>query len=106
MNVLYLHGHCRYKEGWFEQSKNLTKILKSFSSRKSTDRPSVDQLSEKGNLGSNAKNLDSKRIFVTFPSVQVHRYKNPKNAIIGHLNVNSLKNKFIAVEEFLFDIRN
>ena len=55
-------------------------------------------LQKKGNLGSNAKNLDSKRNFVTFPSVQAHRYKNPKNVLIGHLNV---KNKFVAVDELI-----
>ena len=27
------------------------------------------------------------------------RFKNPKNVTIGHLNVNSLRNKFTAVEE-------
>ena len=77
----------------------VTKILKPFSSRKSTDRPSVDQFSKNRNLGSNAKNLNSKRNFVTFSSVQVQRYKNPKNVIIGHLNVNPLTNKFVTVDE-------
>ena len=42
---------------------NLTKIVKPFSSRKSTDKPLVDQFSKKGYLGSNAKNLDSKQNF-------------------------------------------
>ena len=36
-----------------------------------------------------------------FPTVQAHRYKNPKNVIIGHLNVNSLRNKYVAVEELI-----
>ena len=45
------------------------------------------------------KKLDSKRNFVTFQSVQAHRYKNSKNATTGHLNVNSLRNKFFAVDE-------
>ena len=55
------------------------------------------------------QNLD----FLNFPSVQAHRYKNRKNVIIGHLNVNSLWNNFVAVEELIknkidimFDIRN
>ena len=69
--------------------------------RRRVSTGSVDQFSKKRNLGSNAKNLDSKRNFATFPSVQADRYKNPKNVIIGHLNVNSLKNKFVAVEELI-----
>ena len=89
------------KKDDFNNPTNVTKILKPFSSRKINDRPSVDQFSKKGNLGGNAKNLDSKRNFVTFPSVQAHTYKNPKNVIIGHLNVNSLRNKFVAVEEVI-----
>ena len=89
------------KEDDFNNPTNETKILKPFSSRKSTDRPSVDQFSKKGYLGSNAKKLDSKQNFVTFQSVQAHRCKNPKNAIIGHLNVNSLRNKFVAIDELI-----
>ena len=87
------------KKNDFNNPPNVTKILKPFSSRKSTDRPSVDQFSKKGYLGSNAKKLDSKQNFVTFQSVHAHRCKNPKNAIIGHLNVNSLRNKFVAIDE-------
>ena len=36
-----------------------------------------------------------------FQSVQKHRLQNPKNIVIGHLNVNSLRNKSEAVEELL-----
>ena len=71
--------------------KNVTKTLKPFSSKKSTGRPSDGQFSKKGYLGRNAKNLDSKWNFVTFRSVQAHRCNNPKNVIMGHLNVNSLR---------------
>ena len=80
------------KKGDFNNSTNITKILKPFSSRKSTDRPSVDQLSKKGYLGSNAKKKkkNSKQNFVTFQSVQEHRCKNPKN-----LFLNKFKCKFI-----------
>ena len=56
-------------------------------------------LQRKEILAVNAKNLYSKRNFVTFPSVQAHRYKNPKNVIIGHLNVNPLRNKFVTVDK-------
>ena len=76
-----------------------TKILKPFSSRKSTDRPLIDEFSKKRHSGNNTKNLDSKQNFATFSSVQAHKYKNPKNVIIGHLNVNSLRNNIVAVEE-------
>ena len=37
----------------------------------------------------------------TFRSVQKHRLQNPKNAVIGHLTVNSLRNKFEAVKELV-----
>ena len=89
------------KKDDFNNSINVTKILKSFSSRKSTDRPSVGQFSKKLYLGRNAKKLDSMRNFVTFQSVQAHWCKNPKKVIIDHLNVNSLRNKFVAVDELI-----
>ena len=79
------------KKDDFNNPTNITKILRPFSSRKSTDRFSVDQLSKKGYLGSNAKKkIDSKQNFVTFQSVQEHRCKNPKN-----LFLNEFKCKFI-----------
>ena len=89
------------KKDDFNNPTNETKVLKPFSSTKSTDRPSVDQFSKKGHLGNNTKNLDSKQIFITFPSVQAHKYKNLKNVIIAHLNVKSLRNKTVAVEELI-----
>ena len=81
--------------------QQLQQILKPFSSRKSTDRPSVDQFSNKGYLGSNVKILDSKRNFVTLQLVQVHRHRNPKNVITGHLKIYSLRNKFVGVDELI-----
>ena len=33
--------------------------------------------------------------------MQSHRVQNPKNVIIGHFNVNSLRNKIVAVEELM-----
>ena len=47
------------------------------------------------------KKLDSKWIFVTFQLVQAHRCKNLKNVVLGHLNVSSLRKKFVAVEELI-----
>ena len=35
------------------------------------------------------------------PQVQENRWQNPKNVILGHLNVNSLRNKIEAVEELM-----
>ena len=89
------------KKDDFNNHTIATKILKPFSSRKSTDRPLIDEFSKKGHLGNNTKNLDSKQNFVTFPSVQAHKYKNPKNVTIGHLNVNSLRNNIVAVEKLI-----
>ena len=77
---------------------NVIKNLEPASSKISTDRPLVNQITKESNLSSNAKNLDLNRTFNTFPLVQAHRLKNPKNVIIGHLNINSLMNKFTAVE--------
>ena len=44
---------------------------------------------------------DNKECSNAFQSVQKHRLQNPKNKVIGHLNVNSLRNKFEAVEELV-----
>ena len=37
----------------------------------------------------------------SYQQVQQHRLKNPKNVILGQLNVNSLRNKIEAVEELI-----
>ena len=47
------------------------------------------------------KKLGLNRNFNTFPLVQAHRSKNPKNVITGHLNVYPLRNTFTAVEELI-----
>ena len=70
---------------------NVIKNLESVSTKISTHRPLVNQITKESNLRSNPKNLDLNRNFNTFLLVQVHRLKNPKNVIIGHLNVNSLR---------------
>ena len=72
---------------------NVIQNLEPVSSKISTDRPLVNQITKISNLSSNAKNLDLNRNFNTFPLVQAHRFKNPKNVIIGHLTLNSLRNK-------------
>ena len=40
-------------------------------------------------------------MFLVRSSLSVTPSKNSKNVIIGHLNVNSLRNKFTAVEELI-----
>ena len=89
------------KKDDFNNPKNVTNILNLFSSRKSTDGPLVDQFFKKEDLGSNAKKIDSKQNFVTFQSVQAHWCKIPKNTIIGSLNENSVRNKFVAIEKLI-----
>ena len=52
-------------------------------------------------LSCNANNLNLTENFNTFPLVQAHSLKNPKNVIIGYLNVNFLRNNFKAVEKLI-----
>ena len=59
------------KKNDLKKPTNVTKILKPFSSRESTDRPSVDQFSKKGYLGSNAKKLDS----ISTSAFKINGYK-------------------------------
>ena len=39
-----------------------------------------------------------------FEYVKVHKLKNPKSIIIGHMNVNFLRNKLVAVDELVISI--
>ena len=80
---------------------NVTKNLEPVFSKIITGKPLVNQITKESNLSSNTKNLDLNWDFNTFLLVQAHRLKNPKNVIMGHLNVNSLRNKFTAVEELI-----
>ena len=36
-----------------------------------------------------------------FSEVKTYRLENPKNITIGHLNVSSIRNKFISIEELI-----
>ena len=45
--------------------------------------------------------MDLKQNFNTFPLLQAHRLKITKNVITGHVNVNSMRDKFVAVEELI-----
>ena len=45
-------------------------------------------------------NLNENKEGSPFFKVNNYKLENPKNITIGHLNVNSLRNKFILIEEF------
>ena len=85
---------------WDNRQINVIKNLEPVSFKISTNRPLVNRVTKESNLSSDAS-LDLNRNFSVFPLVQAHRLKNPKNIAIDHLNVNSLRNKFTAVEELI-----
>ena len=67
-----------------------------------TDRPIVScpetQNHSRANKAISRNKINSSN---SYPQVQQHRLKNPKNVILGHLNVNSLRSKIEAVEELM-----
>ena len=67
-----------------------------------TDRPIVFCPETQNHLRAN-KTTSRNKISSgnSYPQVQQHRLKNPKNVILGHLNVNSLRSKIEAVEELI-----
>ena len=66
-----------------------------------TDRPIISKANRlKENLNdANCSFENNKECSSVFQSVQKHRLQNTKNIAIGNLNVNSLRNKFEAVEK-------
>ena len=60
-----------------------------------TDRPTISKTNclEKDLNDANHSFGNNRECSYAFQSVQKHRLQNPKNIIIGHLNVNSLGNK-------------
>ena len=80
---------------------NVIKNLEPVLCKTSTNKSIVNQITKELNLSSGAKNFELNRNFNTFRLVQPHMLKNPKNVIIGHLNVNAVMNKFPAVEELI-----
>ena len=46
-------------------------------------------------------NLNENTAHSTFSEVNNYTLENPKNITLGHLNVNSLRNKFITIEELI-----
>ena len=68
-----------------------------------TDRPIITHSRSSNNKRNKEKSfLSINECSNAFHSVKVHKLKNSKN-IVGHLNVNSLRNKIIAVEELMRD---
>ena len=67
-----------------------------------TDRPIVSCPETQNHLRANKTTSRNKiNSGNSYPQVQQHRLKNPKNVILGHLNVNSLRSKIEAVEELM-----
>ena len=67
-----------------------------------TDRPIVSCPETQNHLTANKTTSRNKiNSGNSYPQVQQHRLKNPKNVILGHLNVNSLRSKIEAVEELM-----
>ena len=88
----------------FLKRKIVNKNLCSDFSTVNTDRPIITHSRNSNNKRNKEKSfLSINECSNAFDSVKVHKLKNPKNSIIGHLNVNSLRNKIIAVEELMCD---
>ena len=70
-----------------------------------TDRPIVSCPETQNHLRAD-KATSHKKINSgsSYPQVQQHRLKNPKNVILEHLNVNFRRNKIEAVEELIRNI--
>ena len=67
-----------------------------------TDRPIASCRETQNHLRANKTTSRNKiNSGNSYPQVQQHRLKNPKNVILGHLNVNSLRSKIEAVEELM-----
>ena len=82
----------------------VNKSLCSDFSTVNTDRPIITHSRNSNNKRNKEKSfLSINECSNAFDSVKVHKLKNPKNIIIGHLNVNSLRNKITAVEELMRD---
>ena len=66
------------------------------------DRPTTTTYARNSNnIGNEEKALNKEECNNTFKSIQPHSLQNANNIIIGHLNVDSLRNKILAVEELM-----
>ena len=97
-----LYGKRFYMEKNIEGSKKVDNICLN-SSVANTDRPIISKTNhlEENLNDANRVFRKSKECSNAFQSVHKHTLQNPKNIVIGHLNVNSLRNKFEAVEELV-----
>ena len=68
-----------------------------------TDRPIITYSINLNNKRNEKSFLSINECSNAFESIKFHKLKNPKNILIDYLNVNSLKNKIIAVEELMSD---
>ena len=92
------------QQKFFLKRKVVNKNLCSDFSTVNTDRPIISHSRNSNNKRNKEKSFFSiNECSNAFDSVKVHKLKNPKNIIIGHLNVNSSRNKVIAVEEVMRD---
>ena len=69
-----------------------------------TNRPITTYSRNSNNIRNDEKAfLNKKEYSNAFKSVEAHRLQNPKNVIIGHLNVDSLWKNTVAVEELMWN---
>ena len=88
----------------FLKRKVVNKNLCSDFSIVNTGRPIITYCRNSNNKRNKEKSFVSINEWSNvFDSVKVHRLKIPKNVLIGHSNVNSVRNKIIAVEELMRD---
>ena len=67
-----------------------------------TDRPIIFCPETQSDVRANKRTSRSKiNSGNSYPQVQEHRLQNPKNVILGSLNVNSRRNKIETVEELM-----
>ena len=86
----------------FLKRKAVNKNLCSESSTVNTNGPIITYSRNSNNEKNKEKSLLSiNECSNAFESVKSHKLQNPKNVVIGHLNVNSLRNKIAVVEELM-----
>ena len=94
-----LFGQRFFKKNFVDSRKLKNIYLKS--SVANTDRPIISKTDclEKNLNDANPSFENNKECSTAFQSVEKHMLQNPKNALIGHLHLNSLRNELEAAEE-------
>ena len=77
-------------------------LLESFTRGESTENISGDER-EEIILSDDCSFTNESSAEVTFPELRENRKKYPKNLILSHVNINSMRNKYIALQEVLYD---